>query len=114
MQILERIRAQAASSPKHVVLPEGEDERTIRAAALCMQERLASLTLIGNEDIIRGTASRIGVSLTGASIIDHRRSRDREQFAVRYYEARRAKGVTLDEANRQIDDPLYFGNMMVR
>ena len=114
MQILERIHARAASSTKHIVLPEGEDERTVHAAALCLQERIANLTLIGNEDIIRGTASRIGVSLTGASIIDHRRSQDREQFAVRYYEARRAKGVTLDEANRQMDDPLYFGNMMVR
>jgi len=114
MQTLERIRARAASSPKHIVLPEGEDERTIRAAALCMQEHIASLTLIGNEDIIRNTALRIGVSLTGASIVDHHRSRDREQFALRYHEARRAKGVTLDEANQQMDDPLYFGNMMVR
>jgi phosphate acetyltransferase len=114
MQVLERIRARAASSPKHIVLPEGEDERTIRAAALCLQQRIASLTLIGNEDIVRGTASRIGESLTGASIVDHRQSRDRELFAVRYHEARRAKGVTLDEANQQMDDPLYFGNMMVR
>lgn len=114
MQVLERIRARAASDPKHIVLPEGEDERTIRAAALCMQERIASLTLIGNEEVIRGTASKIGVALTGVSIVDHRRSRDREEYAARYHEARRSKGVTLDEARRQMDDPLYFGNMMVR
>ena len=114
MQVLERIRARAASAPKHIVLPEGEDERTIRAASLCVQAGLAQLTLIGAEDAIRDKASRIGASLTGVSILDHRRSSDRESYAARFYEARRAKGVTLDEARRQMDDPLYFGNMMVR
>jgi phosphate acetyltransferase len=114
MQVLETIRARAASAPKHIVLPEGEDERTIRAASLCVQTRLAHLTLIGAEDVIRDKASRIGAALTGVSIIDHRRSPDSEQYAARYYEARRAKGVTLDEARRQMDDPLYFGNMMVK
>src|SRR4030095_10428368 len=114
MQVLERIRARAASTPKHIVLPEGEDERTIQAASLCVQARLAQLTLIGAEDVIRNKASKIGAGLTGVSILDHRRSSDLEQYAARYYEARRAKGVTLDEARRQMDDPVYFGNMMVR
>ncbi|HKA19736.1 MAG TPA: phosphate acetyltransferase [Blastocatellia bacterium] len=114
MQVLERIRARAASSPKHIVLPEGEDERTIRAASLCVESRLAQITLIGSEDVIRNKASRLGAAITGASIVDHRRSADREEFAARYYEARRAKGVTLDEARQQMDDPLYFGNMMVK
>jgi phosphate acetyltransferase len=114
MQVLERIRARAASTPKHIVLPEGEDERTIRAASICVQERLAQLTLIGAEDVIRDRASRIGAALTGVSILDHRRSPDLDQYAARFYEARRAKGVTLDEARRQMDDPLYFANMMVR
>jgi len=114
MQILERIRARAASEPKHIVLPEGEDERTILAASFCAQASLAKLTLIGAEDVIRDKASRIGAALTGVAIVDHRKSADSERYAARYYEARRAKGVTLDEARRQMDDPLYFGNMMVR
>ena len=114
MQVLERIRARAASTPKHIVLPEGEDERTIQAASLCVEGRVAHLTLIGGEDVIREKASKIGAALTGVSILDHRHSSDREAFAARYYEARRAKGVTLDEARRQMDDPVYFGNMMVR
>jgi phosphate acetyltransferase len=114
MQVLDRIRARAASSPKHIVLPEGEDERTIRAASLCRQESLAQLTLIGAEEVIREKASRIGAALTGISIIDHRRSPELGLYASRYHEARRAKGVTLDEARQQMDDPLYFGNMMVR
>ena len=114
MQVLERIRARAAASPKHIVLPEGEDERTIRAASLCVEGRLAQITMIGSEDEIRSKASSLGASITGVSIIDHRRSSDREEFAARYFEARRAKGVTIDEARGQMDDPLYFGNMMVK
>lgn len=114
MQILERIRARAASDPKHIVLPEGEDERTIRAAWLCVQGRIARLTLIGSEEVIRDKASKLGVALTGVSILDHRRSPDREKYAARYHEARRAKGVTLDEARQQMNDSLYFANLMVR
>lgn len=114
MEVLERIRARAASAPKHIVLPEGEDERTIRAASLTMGQRVAALTLIGSEEAIRDKASSMGVVLTGVSILDHRRSPDREKYAARYHEARRAKGVTLDEARQQMDDPLFFGNMMVR
>jgi phosphate acetyltransferase len=96
------------------VLPEGEDERTIQAAALSMGERIATLTLIGREEVIRDKASKLGAALTGVSILDHRRSPDRERYAARYHEARRAKGVTLDEGRQQMEDPLYFGNMMVR
>jgi phosphate acetyltransferase len=114
MQALERIRARAAATPKHIVLPEGEDERTIRAASLCVENRLAQITMIGSEEAIRTKASGLGVALTGVSILDHRHSADREEYASRYYELRRAKGVTIDEARRQMDDPLYFGNMMVR
>jgi phosphate acetyltransferase len=114
MQALERIRARAAATPKHIVLPEGEDERTIRAASLCVESRLAQITMIGSEETIRTKASSLGVALTGVSILDHRQSADREEYAARYYELRRAKGVTIDEARGQMDDPLYFGNMMVK
>ena len=57
---------------------------------------------------------KAGLDLTSGSVVDHLRARERERYAARYYEARRAKGVTLDEARQQMDDPLYFGNMMVR
>jgi phosphate acetyltransferase len=114
MQVLERIRARAASDPKHIVLPEGEDERTIRAASMCILERVARVTLIGREEAIMEKSKAAGAALTGVSIIDHRRAAEREEYAARYFEARRAKGVTLEEARRQMEDPLYFGNMMVR
>lgn len=114
MSVLERIRARAATDPKHIVLPEGEDDRAIQAASMCVAERLARITLIGRDDVIGDKASQIGANLTGISIIDHRRSADVERYAARYHELRRSKGVTLDEAHEQMRDPLYFGNMMVR
>ncbi|HKG20261.1 MAG TPA: phosphate acetyltransferase [Blastocatellia bacterium] len=114
MQVLERLRARAAAHPKHIVLPEGEDERTIRAASMCAAERIARLTLIGREEVIREKALKQGIALTGVSILDNRRSEDLERYASLYHEARRARGVTADEARQQMGDPLYFGNMMVR
>ena len=114
MQVLERIRARAAADPKHIVLPEGEDERIIQAASLLVGERIARISLIGREDVIRDKASQSGVVLTGISILDNKRSPERNRYAASYYEARRAKGVTMEEAHQQMDDPLYFGNMMVR
>jgi phosphate acetyltransferase len=114
MNILEKIRARAAAEPKHIVLAEGEDERVIQAAALCVAERLARITILGREEAIRDMASQMKLTLTGVSVIDHRRSAEAESYTARYYEARRAKGVTMDEAREQMKDPLYFGNMMVK
>jgi phosphate acetyltransferase len=114
MNVLERIRARAASVPKHIVLPESEDPRTLEAAAMCVAERLALITLVGREEAIRDLASAARLSLTGVSIIDSTRSPDAQRFAALYYDARRARGVTFDEARRQMRDPLYFADMMVR
>src|SRR5438128_3562835 len=114
MNILDHIYARAAADPQHIVLPEGEDDRTVRAAALIVAQRLARITLIGREEVIRGKAEKFGVDLIGIAILDHRRASQRERYAARYHEIRRAKGVTLEEAHQQMDDPLYFGNMMVR
>src|SRR5262245_16704160 len=103
MQILERIRARAAADPKHIVLPEGEDDRTIVAASLCSAQGIARITLLGGEESIRRRAAAINVDLTGVSLIDHKRARERDKYAAAYHELRRAKGVTPDEARRQIE-----------
>lgn len=114
MQILDRIRARAAADPKHIVLAEGEDQRVIAAASMCARDRLARITLIGRTDAIRDKASQMKIETTGVSLVDHRRAHERDEYASRYAEIRRAKGVTLEEAHRQMEDPLYFANMMVR
>ena len=114
MDILHRIRVRAATRLKHIVLPEGEDDRTIIAAARVAQERIARVTLLGDEQKIRDRASSLGVALTNVVVVNHRTHSDFDKFAQLFYEMRRAKGVTFDEARRQIEDPLYFGNLLVK
>lgn len=112
--ILDNIRKRAAADLQHVVLPEGEDIRTLQAAEICSREGIAKITVIGDEAKIRSIASEAGVNLNGVEILDHRRSKDVARFATLYYDLRRSKGTTLEEAEQTIKDPLYFGNLFVR
>lgn len=114
MHILEKIRQRAASRPQHIVLPEGNDPRTVVAAALCSKQRLARITLLGNEEKIRTTASEHSLDLTSVTIIDHRRASDFDKVVALFHELRRAKGLMPDEARELVSDPLYYGNLMVR
>ncbi|MGB7210676.1 MAG: phosphate acetyltransferase [Pyrinomonadaceae bacterium] len=112
--ILQQIRTRAAADPQHIILPEGEDIRTIQAAEICSRDKIAKITIIGNEEKIRETAAQAGVNLNGVEILDHRKSADFGKVATYYNELRRAKGVTLEEAEQTVKDPLYFGNLLVR
>ncbi len=114
MEILERIRQRAAAKPQHIVLPEGDDPRTVIAAAICTRNRMARITLVGDEATIRETAQREGADLGGVTVIDHRRAPDFEKMASLFHEMRRAKGLMADEARTLLTDPLYYGNLMVR
>jgi phosphotransacetylase len=114
MNILEKIRARAISKPPHILLPEGEDDRTILAASKIAAERIARVTVFGEEEKIRARASALGASLTNVSLFNHYKSADLERYAQEYYELRRAKGLSPDEARKELLDPLYFANMMVR
>ncbi|HEV2914873.1 MAG TPA: phosphate acetyltransferase [Pyrinomonadaceae bacterium] len=114
MNILERLRERAATDLKHIVLPEGEDPRTVVAASICARERIARITLIGREEKIRAAAQGAVVDLGGVEVVDHRRAPDFEKMASLYHELRRARGVMADEARAAVEDPLYYGNLMVR
>src|SRR5882672_7349671 len=111
MDILKKLRARAATRQQHIVLPEGEDDRTIVAASKITEERLAKITLLGDEEKIRSRAGALGVSLTNVPVLDHRKSPDLERYAREFYELRRARGVTMEEAAKQVLEPLYFGNL---
>ena len=112
--ILDTIRHRASMDLQHIVLPEGEDQRTVVAAATCLREKLAKISLIGNPEKIKALATAAGVNIAGAEIIDHRNSSEIAKLATLYYESRRAKGVTLEEAEQAVKDPLYFGNLLVK
>ena len=114
MDILERIRQRAASRPQHIVLPEGSDPRTVVAAGICARNRLARITVLGDESTIKQSAQQQGVDLAGVEVLDHRRSSDFEKMVSIFHELRRAKGLMADEARTLMTDPLYYGNLMVR
>ena len=114
MDILERIRQRASSRPQHIVLPEGNDPRTVIAAADCSRRRLARITVLGNEEKIRATAQDQRLDLAGVTIIDHLRAADFDKMVSMFHDLRRAKGLMADEARTLVSDPLYYGNLMVR
>jgi phosphate acetyltransferase len=114
MSILDQIHQRAAANPQHIVLPEGEDPRTVVAASAAARQRLARITVLGSEDKVRDSARQAGPDLGGVEVIDHLRANDLEKMVSLLYEARRAKGMTIDEARNALRDPLYYGNLMVR
>jgi len=114
MTILDKIRQRAAADLQHIVLPEGEDARTIQAAEMCVREHIARITILGNEEKIRSIAQQTNANLNGVELIDHRRTADFGKMAQFYHELRRAKGMTLEEAEQTVKDPLFYGNLLVR
>jgi phosphate acetyltransferase len=114
MDILDRIRQRAASRPQHIVLPEGDDPRTVVAAAEATSRRIARITVIGDDDKIRSIASDNRLDLGGVAIVNHKRAADFDKMVSLFHELRRAKGLMADEARTLVSDPLYYGNLMVR
>src|SRR5215210_345688 len=114
MPILEDIRRRASADPQHIVLPEGEDPRTILAASICARDRVARVTLLGAEEKVREAARSAGADLGGVELIDHKRAADFDKMAAHFHELRRAKGMMPDEARIALRDPLYYGNLLVR
>jgi phosphate acetyltransferase len=107
--LLDRARA----ARRHIVLPEGTDDRVLRAADILLRRRVVELTLLGPEAEVRGAASRLGLDLYGAHIVDPGDAELVERFAAEYAARRAHKGVTVDQARDVVSDVSYFGTMMV-
>lgn len=108
-----RLLEEARRANQHIVLPEGTEDRVLRAADRLLAQRVCRLTLLGDEAAIRARAAKLGLTLTGARIIDPETSDLRDRFAARYAELRAKKGVTLEQARERVADVSYFGTMMV-
>ncbi|MCW1820093.1 phosphate acetyltransferase [Mycolicibacterium conceptionense] len=104
---------QARSDRKRIVLPEGTDDRILKAAGRLLQHEVAELTILGEESQIRSRAAELGVNIDAASVLDPRTSELCDQFAEQYAELRRKKGVTVEQAREIIHDVSYFGTMLV-
>lgn len=114
MEILDVLRSKAAANRRHIVLPEGKDDRTLQAARMVTDRGYAKVTVIGKPEEVRARAKELGFSLEDVEILDHTAADDFEEYANAYYELRKAKGMTPEEAHAAMADPLYYANMMVR
>ena len=114
MSVIDNIKAKARSQKKHILLPEGTEERTVQAAERIIREGIADISLMGNEDEIRAVAAKFKVDLTGVGIIDPVKSPDFNTYVERFYEMRKAKGVDMEKAEKMMHDPLFFACMMIK
>jgi phosphate acetyltransferase len=113
IQLLKQIRNKAAQRKKTIVLPESHDERVLRAAEILTKEKVASIITLGNEQKIREDAQKLGVDLQGIRIIDPEKSDKLSDFSNIFYNKRKHKGVTIEQARDTIKRDLFFAGMMV-
>ncbi|MEJ2167925.1 MAG: phosphate acetyltransferase [Desulfobacterales bacterium] len=98
---------------RHIVLPEGHEERILRAAEILVRRRVAEITLLGNPEEIRYKIGSLGLNLDGVRIINPLLSERLDDYAATYYEMRRHKGISREMARDTMTDASYYGTMMV-
>ncbi|OBJ41560.1 phosphate acetyltransferase [Mycolicibacterium mucogenicum] len=108
-----QLQDRARADRRRIVLPEGDDDRILRAASRLLARSVADLTILGDESAVRARAAELGLDLSAAVVLDPRTSELCDQFAAQYAELRKKKGVTLEQAREIIHDVSYFGTMLV-
>ena len=114
MAIIDKIKAKAAANVKTIVLPEGEEDRNVQAAAKVVAAGLAKIIVLGDPAKVKAVADKYAVSLDGITIIDPTASDKAAGYADTLYELRKAKGMTPEQAAQMVKDPMYYGIMMVK
>lgn len=115
MDILEKLFARAKANKKRIVLPESFEERTMRAADIVLRDGLAEVVLIGSREALLAQANEWGLeNVAKATIFDPATDPKRGVYVDLLYELRKNKGMTLEEANKKVDDPLYLAALMVK
>jgi len=107
--VLDRARV----NKRHIVLPEGDDDRVLRAAASLLTRQVVDLTILGDASSIEARCIDLGINLEGARFVSPHDPALVDRFAGEYYELRKHKGITEDVARSTVQDSSYFGTMMV-
>ncbi len=115
MSLMNQIVERAKANKQRIVLPEGTEERTLKAANQLLADEVADLILIGNPDEIMGLAKEWGLEHIGkATIIDPENHPKKEEYAELLCELRKKKGMTIEEARKLVVNPLYLGCLIIK
>lgn len=114
MTMIEKVWAKARQNPRAIVLPEGDEARTVQAAAIILGEKLARPILLGDPDKIRAVAAETGTDLAGIEIVNPADSPKRDAYAEALFELRRAKGLSREDAAKLAAEAMYHGMLMVK
>lgn len=115
MDLINQIIERAKADKQRIVLPEGTEERTLKAADKLVADGVAEIILIGNPDEIKKLASQFGlVNIDKAIIIDPKNNTKKQEYTNLLFELRKAKGMTLEQAEKLAEDPLFLGCLMIK
>lgn len=114
MELMNKLWNAAKADKRRIVLPEGDEERTLVAAQKIKELGLAYPILVGDTNSITNKAKELGVNLEGVEVIDPQTSEKVNAYINEFYELRKNKGMTLEKADKIVKDPLYYGTMMVK
>ena len=112
--LIKNIKEKASSKKRTIVLPESHDERVLKAADILTREKIAQIITIGNEEKVRSDAKNLGVDLTGVRIIDAEKSDKLSDFSNIFFNMRKSKGITIEQARETVKRDLFFGAMLVK
>jgi phosphate acetyltransferase len=113
--LMDEIVERAKSNRQRIVLPEGTEERTLQAADRVLAEGIADLILLGKKEEIMAVAKKFNLkNIDKATIIDPATDEKREAYAQYFCELRKKKGMTIEEARKKMNDPLYYGCMIIK
>ena len=115
MDVIKNLIERACNNQQRIVLPEGTEERTLKAADKAIADGIAQIILIGNKEEILTLAGKWGLAnIEKATIIDPENNPDAEKYATLLYELRKAKGMTMEDAQKLVCNPLYLGCLIIK
>lgn len=114
MSFIEEIKNRAKEDKKTIILPEAEDKRVLEAASKVIKQEFAKAILLGDEEKIKEDSSKNKIDLDGVDIINPLTSDKKEEYKQKLYELRKNKGMTLEQAEELLKEPIYFGMMMLK
>lgn len=115
MNLIENIIARAKANKQRIVLPEGTEKRTLQAADKLITDGVADIILLGNPDEITTLAEELKLQhIDKATIVDPQNYSKKQTYADLLYELRKKKGMTIEQAEKLVEDPLYLGCLMIK